>query len=160
MDRLFVAVMGQRNSGKSTTWNTLFGQTVRTGKNQRKLSTYNNKSVDVFLVSGSFEERNEYAGDILQNQTCRIVLCSVQYIAHAKKTFDYAKSINFELYVQWLNQGYSDTVQYRDNLGFIPYLLNEGAHLCQRDGKLDPYSRTEEIRQFIHGWAEARNLTY
>jgi ABC-type multidrug transport system ATPase subunit len=28
-DKLLIAVMGHRDSGKSTTWNTLFGRTVK-----------------------------------------------------------------------------------------------------------------------------------
>lgn len=35
----------------------------------------------VFLVSGSFEEREEYAGDTLKNQDCPIVLISTQHSA-------------------------------------------------------------------------------
>lgn len=78
-DRLFVAVMGNRNSGKSMTWNTLFGATVRTGKHARNLALYGGECCEVFLISGSPEERGEYVGDILEDNDCRIVLCSVQY---------------------------------------------------------------------------------
>jgi hypothetical protein len=79
-DRLLAGVLGHRNSGKSHTWNTLFGRTVRRGVYARTLELRPGESVEVFLVSGSFEEREEYAGDILKNQDCRIVLCSMQYI--------------------------------------------------------------------------------
>ncbi len=51
--RLFVGVLGHRNSGKSTTWNTLFGTTVRTGKYPRTLELYGGECVDVFIISGS-----------------------------------------------------------------------------------------------------------
>jgi GTPase Era involved in 16S rRNA processing len=37
MPNLVVAVLGHRNTGKSTTWNTLFGATVKTGKHERRL---------------------------------------------------------------------------------------------------------------------------
>jgi len=77
-DRLLVGVLGNRNSGKSHTWNTLFGRTVRRGQQPRCLELRSGKGVEVFVVSGSFEEREEYAGDILKNQDCRIVLCSMQ----------------------------------------------------------------------------------
>jgi hypothetical protein len=56
-DRLFVAAIGERNAGKSTTWNTLFGRTVNTGKKARRLNVYTADSVDVRLISGSNEER-------------------------------------------------------------------------------------------------------
>lgn len=64
-NRLFVGVLGNRNSGKSSTWNDLFGRTVRRGKNSRRLELAPGECVDVYLVSGSFEERKEYAGDVL-----------------------------------------------------------------------------------------------
>ena len=39
-DRLFVGVLGHQKSGKSTTWNTLFGATVRTGHFPQTLILY------------------------------------------------------------------------------------------------------------------------
>lgn len=80
MDRLLVGILGNRNSGKSHTWNTLFGRTVRRGKSPRRLELRPGKCVETFLVSGSFEERGEYAGDILDNQSCQIVLCSLHAV--------------------------------------------------------------------------------
>ncbi len=159
-DRLFVAVMGNRNSGKSTTWNTLFEATVRTGKHPRKLALYGGECCEVFLVSGSPEERGEYAGDILENTDCRIVLCSVQYIENVQATFSYVAEAGFDLYVQWLNPGFSDLGQFFDRLGLMPQLLAKGATFSIRDGKANPHSRTEELRSFVFGWAKARNLTF
>ena len=80
-DRLFVGVLGNQKSGKSTTWNTLFDARVRTEPRHesRNLTLYGDECVEVFLVSGSFEERKLYAGDILENKECRIILCSIQY---------------------------------------------------------------------------------
>ena len=57
MEKLLIAVLGNRNSGKSHTWNTLFGSTVRTGKEERRLYFNDCEYVNVFLVSGSPEER-------------------------------------------------------------------------------------------------------
>jgi ribosome biogenesis GTPase A len=45
-DRLFVGVLGNRNSGKSTTWNTLFGATVRTGQYPRILTLYGGNALN------------------------------------------------------------------------------------------------------------------
>lgn len=56
-DRLFVAVIGERNAGKSTTWNTLFGRTVNTGKRARRLNVSTRDSVNVRLISRSDEEK-------------------------------------------------------------------------------------------------------
>jgi Catalase len=62
---------------------------------------------EVFLVSGSFEERKEYAGDILANQDCRIVLCSPQYTTEVQRTFTYLIESNCFIFLQWLNPGYN-----------------------------------------------------
>jgi hypothetical protein len=159
-ERLFVAVLGHQKSGKSTTWNTLFGATVRTGQYPRTLMLYSGECVEVFLISGSPEERQLYAGDILENQDCQIVLCSIQYSETVRKTLDYVVEEGFDMFVQWLNPGRSDAGENYDRLGLMPWLLGHDATVSMRDGKVQPGPRTEEIRQFIHGWAKARGLTF
>jgi len=51
MENLLVSVLGNINSGKSHTWNKLFGLTVRTGKKERRLYFNDCKYVKVFLQS-------------------------------------------------------------------------------------------------------------
>jgi hypothetical protein len=77
-DRLLVGVLGNRNAGKSRTWNSLFGKTVRRGKSPHHLVLRPGECVEAFLVSASFEEQRKYAGDILDSVDCRIVLCSIR----------------------------------------------------------------------------------
>lgn len=159
-DRLFIAVLGNRNSGKSTTWNSLFGRTVKTGKQSRHLTLRPGECVEVFLVSGSFEERNLYAGDVLEDQDSRIVLCSMQYTEEVSKTLSYAKDKGFDLYVQWLNPGYSDPGESWDRLGLVNQILDAPSVLAIRSGKGNPAGRVQEIREFIYGWATYRNLVF
>jgi hypothetical protein len=182
-DRLFVAVVGARNSGKSTTWNTLFGRQVNTGKKPRRLDllppertivSLVDKSVspqpavgrslpsrpylDVFLVSGSNEEKKRYAQKVLEDVDCSIVLCSVQYNAEAfERTWNFVFEQGFQVYVQWLNPGYRADESY-DHLGLVNHLLSKRALVSMRDGRENLSERTEEIRQFIYGWAAARGL--
>tara|TARA_R110000868_G_scaffold254975_3_gene511558 strand:+ start:202 stop:696 length:495 start_codon:yes stop_codon:yes gene_type:complete len=158
--RLFVGVLGDRNSGKSTTWNTLFNATVRTGQNTRTLELYGRECVEVFLISGSPEERDIYAGEILDNQNCKIVLCSIQYTETVRKTLTYITDEKFDIFMHWLNPGYKDMGQNYDHLGLVPWLLGHHATVAIRDGTVSPKSRTEEIRQLIYGWAKARKLTF
>jgi hypothetical protein len=66
LDNLVVVILGGRNSGKTHTWNTMFGRTVKTGTTLRELNI-GGKRVDIFLVSGSPEERGIYIGDIIIN---------------------------------------------------------------------------------------------
>jgi hypothetical protein len=161
-DRLFVAVIGSRNSGKSTTWNTLFGREVRTGKEPRILELNDDgRSTEVFLISGSNEEKHRYAADVLKNVDCRIVLCSVQYVEEAfDSTWDHIFSEGFAIYAQWLNPGHDDS-EHWDRLGLTNILLQHNAVLSIRDGRTGADKlthRVEEIRQYINGWASARGL--
>lgn len=185
-DRLFVAVIGERNAGKSTTWNTLFGRTVKTGKKARSLNVSavdfvdlrlingSNEEkcrnlaevlvpdeLDVFVISGSNEEKKRYAQKVLENIDCRIVLCSVQYVEEAfERTWDYVFSEGFSIYAQWLNPGHYGRETW-DRLGLINRLLDHNAVVSKRDGREDDTrlrARVEEIRQHIHGWAAPRGL--
>ncbi len=160
MDRLLIAVLGNRNAGKSRTWNTLFGRRVRSGKKEHVLEVAPNIFVDVFLVSGSPEERKEYVGDILAGARARVVLCSVQYLFEARETFDYFIRKHFSLYVQWINPGYCDRAQTPDSVGLVSYLLHNQAIVSIRDGTVSPRPRVRELCDFIHGWVDSRGLTY
>jgi len=119
--------------------------------------------VEVFLISGSNEEKHRYASSVLENVDCQIVLCSVQYIKDAfESTWDHIITEGFAIYAQWLNPGH-DGKEYFDGLGLTNILLQNEATLCIRDGRAGSgtlTSRVEEIRQFIDGWASARGLVF
>lgn len=157
-ERLLIAVLGNRNSGKSTTWNRLFNATVKTGKYERTLYLNAAQSVNVFLISGSPEEREKEVEDLLPDALPPIVLCSTQYRADVKDTYNYFFSNGYEVIIQWLNPGHSDKETYEDDLALQNYLLSKGATLQIRDGKIDPTPRVKELRQFILGWASHRDL--
>ncbi len=159
-ENLLVAVIGKGNSGKSHTWNTLFGKTVRTRKNIRRLDLGSGKSVDVFLVSGSPEERKRYVGDIIDNKKPRIVLCSIQYGAKAMDTIRWFVENDYFIFVQWLNPGFQDNTDkaYVDHLGLTEKILCKESILGIRNGRLPAVRRVSEIRDFILGWAESREL--
>lgn len=159
-DRLLVGVLGNRDTGKSYTWNTLFSRTVRRGKSPHHLELRPGECVEAFLVSGSFEERGEYAGDILDNQDCRIVLCSMQYTREVHQTLDYLIDQDFYLYIQWLNPGYSDPGEVWDRLGLVNQILSVPSAFSIRDGKKNTVVRVQEMREFIYGWAKYRDLIF
>ena len=159
-DRLFVAVLGNKNSGKSITWNKLFGKTVRTGKKSRPLTLRPKECVEVFLMSGSPEERKLYAEDILDGSKSKIILCSMQYTEEVEKTVSYIRSVGFDLYVQWLNPGYSDPGENWDRLGLVNQLLDARSAVTIRSGKVDPADRVQELREIIYGWAAHRGLIF
>jgi hypothetical protein len=157
-DKIVVSVLGNRKSGKSTTWNTLFGQTVRTSHLIRRLHLTESASVEVFLVSGSPEERRTYVGQIIGDQSPRIVLCSMQYRVEVSETIDYFVQHEYSIYTQWLSPGFSDVTKQPDSLALIPYLLDRGAVVSMRDGRVNPQPRVQELKDFIYGWARSRGL--
>jgi hypothetical protein len=162
-DKLVIAVLGTRESGKSKTWNAVFdieeeGITVRTGAYIRSLYLNAAEWVDVFLVAGSSEERGIYIGDILPKELPPIVLCSMQYHEDVKDTIRFFVDNHYDFLVIWLNPGYHDSGTYNDDLQLISRLLTTGAYIAQRSGKGDLRQRSLEIRQFLYGWAKIRNL--
>lgn len=157
-DKLAVIVLGNRQAGKSKTWNTLFQKTVKTGSSQRELEFNRCERTWVFLVSGSPEERDLYVGDIIADKDARIVLCSLQYRDTVEESLQYFRDNGFQLYVQWLNPGYSGGSQQEDSLGLIPKLLGRGATIAIANGKSPTEPRVREIRNFIYGWAKPRGL--
>lgn len=160
MDNLIVSVLGHSNSGKSTTWNNLFGREVRTGTELRRLYLKPNQYVEVFLVSGSPEERETYVGEIIGEQEPRIVLCSMQYRRDVLTTIDFFTERHYSLYTQWLNPGYHDQNETSmfDYLGIWNYLNSKNATLLIENGKLDTNARVQRICEFIFGWATYRDL--
>ena len=157
-DKIVISVLGNRNSGKSTTWNTLFGSTVKTGIYSRRLYLTATEYVEVFLVSGSPEERDLYVGDIVGEQAPRIILCSIQYRADVTKTIDYFCQHDYSVYTQWLNPGFSDSARQPDTLSLMSYLLDHDAIVSIRDGAIAPAPRVQELSDFIYGWARSRGL--
>lgn len=160
MPHLAVTVLGNRNAGKSRTWNTLFGNTVRTGRSERKLYLNKAQYVNAFLVSGSPEERDEYVGEIITVDKPSLVLCSTQYIDPVRDTYDFFFKNGYDVHVQWLNPGFSDGGRYDDRLELIQYLLRKGATVQMRDGRTDPYSRIEDLKRAILGWATYHDLVH
>lgn len=114
--------------------------------------------IEVFLVSGSAEERHLYVGDIIGQQQPRMILCSMQYLSDVTQTIDYFLQHRYSLYMHWLNPGYSDTARQQDALGLIPILLDRGAVVAIRDATNNASVRVEEMKDFLYGWAKSRNL--
>ena len=125
----------------------------RTGGEPRHLTLRPGECVEVFLVSGSPEERHRYVAEILGNQKCRIVLCSMQYIEGVQQTLDYFIENQFSLDIQWLNPGFSDQAQIPDDLGPVDAILgNRRSVVSLRGGSRNAESRVQDLREFIYGW--------
>lgn len=158
--RLAVIALGRRNSGKTTTWNTLFQTVVKTGTRERRLHLSKAQFVDVFLVNGSPEERDIPVAELLPADPPTIVLCSAQYRADVTDTFQHFFRQGYDVYVQWLNPGHPDDGAYADDLQLCDWLLRKGATVQRRDGRSEPCARVGELRQTVVGWATMRGLVH
>jgi GTPase SAR1 family protein len=159
MDRLVIIVLGDQNSGKSTTWNVIVRSKKRSKTGNNWIKFNNEEYSKCFLVYGSPEERKMNVSEIILG-TPQIVLCSTQYIGRAINTLKYFIENEYYIYCQWLNPGYSgnEKLQIFDKFGFMNLLLSAGATISIRNGKGSPNSRIGEILEFIRGWAHSRNL--
>ena len=160
MEKLLISVIGNRNSGKSKTWNTLFNRTVKTGTELRKLYLNDSEYVVVFLVSGSPEERETYVGEIIAQNNPSIVLCSMQYREDVRQTFEYFTEREYEIYCHWLNPGFHDLNEQPkfDTLGIFNFILGLDSLVGMRNAKTNLHERVQEIREYIYGWAKYHNL--
>lgn len=148
-NRLLIGILGHQNSGKSHTWNILFGRRVQTGSKVRKLELRPGESVGTFLISGSPEERGKYVDKILTNKDCRIVLCSMQYRNDVRATLNYFIDNDFFLYIQWLNPGFKDPESVQDYLKLKDEVLLAQSTFSVRNGKIDASPRVREIRELF-----------
>jgi hypothetical protein len=162
MENLLISLLGNRDSGKSTTWNELFGRNVRTGNEIRRLYLNSNEYVEVFLISGSPEERDKYVGDIVGEKSPRIILCSMQYRHDVISTIDYFLNNNYTIYCQWINPGYSDDSNFQmfDILGVYNYLASKLSTISIQSGKSNLNSRVQLIKEHIYGWAKYKDLIH
>ena len=164
-DRLVICVLGKPNSGKSYTWRTLFGDTakkfLRSGGKELRLRSDGcvDERVEVFLVYSSPEELDKPVGDILGDQKCPIVLCSMQYPNKCDDpyvTLKYFIDRDFFLYAQWLNPGYKQSKIEDQRL--VDKILSARSVLSVRkvEDTEDDSGRVQEIQEFIYGWAKLR----
>lgn len=156
--RLLIGVLGHKNAGKSWTWKTLFGKTVKTSTRERKLWLSEAEWVNVFLLNGSPEEREIYVGKIINSESPSIVLCSMQYRSDVTQTINYFAEREYYLSIHWLNPGFCDDNQSEDYLNLMPYIHQLGYTLEIKDAKANPTLRVNEIRDFIHTWGGAKGL--
>lgn len=160
--KLLIAVIGNRNSGKSETWKKLFNDPyIRTAqKSLRSLQVGpNGEYTDVFLINGSPQERGKSVEEIIQVD-CEpsIVLCSIQFKRDALNTLKYFQKKNYFIYLHWLNPGFNDSYEYPDSEGIIPEILKMDSIIGKRNGKISSNERVLEIQNYIYDWAKRRGL--
>mgnify|MGYP000852377310 CR=1 FL=1 len=157
-NKLLIAVLGNEGSGKTTTWETLFGRRVHTGKNLRNLVIQGIK-IPVFLINESPLERKTKLEYILPDDDPEIVISSFLYHKDVVENFEYFINRGYNIYVQWLNPGYNDknhkALFYND--GIINYLLRCGAIVSAKNAKNNPVSRVNEIKNYLLSYFLTKN---
>lgn len=159
-DKLLIGILGNASSGKTYTWNTLFGREVRTGKKLRRLYFNDTEYVSVFLLSRSPGKRRQAVSKILGKERPDIVLSSLQYQHSLLDTLKFFRQNNYAMYIQWLNPGYEDANEFPlfYDLEMINRILSDAAYLSVRNGKKEAEPRAEAILDFLYGWAGRRGL--
>jgi hypothetical protein len=131
---------------------------VRTGSQLRQLFLTPSEYVEVFLISGSPEERELDVEEIITVKDPAIVLCSLQYRKDVTDSIKYFTDRGYFSFFHWLNPGHSDPEQIDDDLNIIDTIVSSKTLLGVRDGKCSADSRVGEMRDFIYGWAKSRGL--
>ncbi|USK35049.1 hypothetical protein LIT25_06855 [Bacillus sp. F19] len=160
-ERLLIAVLGNRNSGKSETWKTLFNDpNIRTTqKSERDLKLQTGAFTKVFLINGSSQEREKKVEDIIQvGYDPNIVLCSIQYKKSAIDTLKFFANKDYFIYLHWLNPGYNDSYEYDEYLGLIQEVMKMNSMIGKRDGKCSANIRVKEIKDYIYDWSNRYGL--
>ena len=160
MDKLLIGVLGNEHSGKSHTWDLLFGHEVRTGKNLRRLYFDDQVYTEVFLVNRSPARLHRTPAQVLRGRTPAIVLASLEYRQGVEKTLRFFASQEYFMYIQWLNPGYSDEDEatlFHDP-GVLSQVFSDCSMVGIRNGKEDANFRVGEIRDYIYTWAHSRRL--
>jgi hypothetical protein len=151
--KLLIGVLGNLGSGKTTTWNHFFGKNVHTGKNIRYINIDDVK-IPVFLINGAPLERKTNLEYILPDKDPTIVLSSFLYHKDVKKNFDYFIKKGYDIYILWLNPGFSDANEkvLFYNAGIINYLLSNEATVSVKNGKKLPELRVNDIKNYLYAW--------
>ena len=153
MNKLAVIVLGQPDSGKSTTWYKLFGggpgRIIQKSRNKHlKLSS--GEFIHVILITRSPEEDRNFWDD-LKSGAQPIILCSLQYSHEARRVLNYLIGEEFQLYVQRINPGYGSRDAEVDHLRIWTLVRSADGMFLEEDGnKLS--ARVEKIREFISKW--------
>lgn len=157
MSKLAVIVLGNRDSGKSYTWNSLFNRKVRSG--YKWLNIFDEHCIELFLISGSPQERGKTIEEILKGDKPDILLSSIQYCFESFNSFDYLINSDYKIYCYWLNPGYEDKCDLKfDNHGVINFLLSKNATITITDANSLVQPRIEEIKRVILSWALSKGM--
>lgn len=170
--KLFVAVIGEQRSGKSVTWEALFGKRVQKGKKTLVLNEYLQTSVFVFVSS---PQENYWTKEKFQtefnrtNQQSRIILCSLQShptgnminrrVVTKEEVLDTAKDNGYDIFIYWLNPGFRTGLDRHQNIEHEIMNLTERKAVIgfkKFDARNQPSIRAEYIRKMILGWIQSR----
>lgn len=169
--RFAAIVLGASNSGKSHTWQNLFGHKVYSNPvSPLELDLGDGEVVDVVLRNSSCEESDERIEDRLPEDDegnvlwPSILLLAVQYPRRERavdriKPTETLKTLldnGYELYVQWLNPGY-DQQRYTDDKEIVAWLRQREVTVDDLDSGM-VRERTDKMRDIIRDWAKANGL--
>lgn len=170
--KLFVVILGEPKSGKSSTWNALFERRIQKGKKILKLSDYLQTTVYIFVSSPqeNYWTKERFLKELkIANNTSNIIFCSLQThltgnmnrrnVVTAREVLEIASKNGYDIFIQWLNPGCrSDVDNHRGIENQIIELteIDSVIGMKKEDAINQAEIRAEKLRIMALGWILSR----
>lgn len=163
-DKVAIVILGESNSGKSTTFYEIFNRRLQSGY---KILDINGVETLVFLKNTSFEEmgieiedeyfikhksfnkyysQEKYKKFFDENKLPKYIICAVQY-QKGDRTLDYLKNKGYYLYIQWLNPSFKSKKGYEDYNKYEEIYSPYGEFY--KESGLEKDERCKKIKDFL-----------
>jgi len=168
-EKLFVAVLGGEESGKSSTWEELLEvrKGFKTGSKELMLDDY--LFTDIYVFNGSPQERGwtrtDFEAVFIKVKKYNIILCSLQLhedidTISAREILEFVKDKGYDIFVQWLNPEYThgeDTTPDVEKKIIELMGIESVVGITKVDAEnVSAKERAEKLRKVILGWINSR----
>ena len=170
--KLFVVVLGEPKSGKSSTWETLFGRRIQKGIKILSLNKYIQTTVYIFISSPQenywTKERFQKEFKIADSKS-NIILCSLQTtltgnmnrrnIVTKEDVLEIASKNGYDIFIQWLNPGRKTGEDKHENVEHQIIRLTKNSSvigMTKENARNQKEIRAEKIRTIVLGWLLSR----
>lgn len=166
--KLFVVVLGEQNSGKSFTWETLFGRKIQKGKKFLNLNDDLQAKVYIFVSSPqeNLWTKERFLKEFkIANSVANIILCSLQThltgnmnkrnVVTAREVLEIANRNEYDIFMQWLNPGRRSGIDNQRDVERQIITLTEIDSVIgmkKEDARNQAEIRAEKLKVIILGW--------
>ena len=171
--KLFVVILGEPKSGKSSTWEALFGRRIQKGKKILNLNKYLQTTIYIFVSSPqeNYWTKERFLKEFkIADSKSNIVLCSLQTnltgnmnrrnVVTKEDVLEIANKNGYDIFIQWLNPGCKSGEDIHTDVEHQIIRLTETASVIgmkKEDARNQKEIRAEKIRTIMLGWILSRN---